>query len=52
MRRNLLGLDDINADINANIKLDNETLGNLFLIGFGLVIINLALNSTISVLTK
>jgi|TARA_E500000318_G_scaffold111024_1_gene128159 hypothetical protein len=44
---NVLGLDDINADINAKIILDNESLAKLFVLGLGLIIINIAINKVI-----
>ena len=40
---NLIGLDDINADINANIMLDNESLAKLFVLGLGLIVINIVI---------
>jgi hypothetical protein len=43
----VLGLDDINADINANIMLDNESLMKLFVLGLGLIVINIAINKII-----
>ena len=44
---NVLGLDDINADINANIMLDNESLAKLFVLGLGLIVINIAINKIV-----
>lgn len=43
----ILGLDDINADINTNIKFDNESLFKLFVLGLGLIVINIAINKLI-----
>lgn len=42
--QDVLGLDNINADIKANIMVDNESLVKLFVLGLGLIIVNLALN--------
>lgn len=42
--QDVLGLDNINADIKANIIVDNESLVKLFVLGLGLIIVNLALN--------
>ena len=42
-----LGLDNLNANVNANIMLDNESMIRLFILGLGLIIINLVLNKVI-----
>ena len=44
---NIIGLDDINADINANIVLDNESLLKLFILGLGLIVINIAITKIV-----
>ncbi len=45
--QNVLGLDNINADIKANIIVDNESLLKLFVLGLGLIVINIAINKII-----
>lgn len=45
--QNVLGLDNINADIKANILVDNESLLKLFVLGLGLIVINIAINKII-----
>lgn len=44
---NVLGLDDINADINANIMLDSESLAKLFVLGLGLIVVNIAITKIV-----
>lgn len=41
---NILGLDNVNANVNTSVSLDRESLALIFLIGIALIISNIVLN--------